>query len=63
MSNRECSHTVSEHCITLLIDLSCFYETIRHFRLIEAIATEFEPDHSKPEFWPIKDGIKATFFE
>ena len=32
----ECTHTQSEHRITLYLDLSCFYETISHSRLHQA---------------------------
>ena len=41
----ECSQTVSEHHrITLYLDLSCFYETISHSRLIEhSLAVSFPP--------------------
>ena len=40
----ECTHSVSEHRITLFLDLSCFYETISHSRLVEhAHAVSFPP--------------------
>ena len=40
----ECTHSVSEHRITLFLDLSCFYETIGHSRLVEhAHAVSFPP--------------------
>ena len=40
----ECTHSVSEHRITLFLDLSCFYETIGHSRLVEhADAVSFPP--------------------
>eukprot|EP00439_Symbiodinium_sp_Y106_P002392 s10659_g1.t1 len=40
----ECTHSVSEHRITLFLDLSCFYKTISHSRLIEhAHAVSFPP--------------------
>ena len=40
----EASHTVQEHRITLYLDLSCFYETIIHSRLVEhAQGVDFPP--------------------
>ena len=40
----ECTHSVSEHRITLFLDLSCFYETIGHSRLVEhADTVSFPP--------------------
>ena len=40
----ECTHSVSEHRITLFLDLSCFYETIGHSRLVaHADTVSFPP--------------------
>ena len=40
----EASHTVQEHRITLYLDLSCFYETIIHSRLVaHAQGVDFPP--------------------
>ena len=40
----ECTHTQAEHRITLYLDLSCFYETISHSRLVaHAEAVAFPP--------------------
>ena len=40
----EASHTVQEHRITLYLDLSCFYETIMHSRLVShAQGVDFPP--------------------
>ena len=40
----EASHTVQEHRITLYLDLSCFYETIIHSRLVaHAQEVDFPP--------------------
>ena len=40
----EASHTVQEHRITLYLDLSCFYETITHSRLVtHAQGVDFPP--------------------